>query len=126
MNFLRCDWIARQIAPCFLLLDNIETVLGTGHDDDSNPALDDNDSDQVLRPTAAKANPESRFRSRRTTHKAIDRILSTLLVEIDGLMRPSDHGDFRPVIVIATTNDISAIDRYRGSFHGLVSHFLRY
>ena len=68
---------------------------------------------------------------KRTAHQALDRLLSTLLVEIDGLsssrtlskfkyvveqseggpMTEDDREDYKPVIVIATTSDIRLIDR---------------
>jgi SpoVK/Ycf46/Vps4 family AAA+-type ATPase len=86
--------MARSIAPCFLLLDNIDVILGA---------------------PAAAPSPFGAVRSKRnstrTTHKAIDRILSTLLMELDGILDPSerennnvehDASGIGEVIVIAT------------------------
>jgi SpoVK/Ycf46/Vps4 family AAA+-type ATPase len=47
---------AKQLAPCFIVLDNLDTIF---------------------------MNTDSKFR--RDTHTALDRLLSTLLVEIDGI-----------------------------------------
>jgi hypothetical protein len=115
------------MAPCFLLLDNLEIVLGSGGREDW---------------TGKGQGQGQGVRSgRRTAHQALDRLLSTLLVEIDGLgssrilskvksmrLRGSRLGDsiheeesegdgdgdgfeYKPVIVLATTSDISLIDR---------------
>jgi SpoVK/Ycf46/Vps4 family AAA+-type ATPase len=111
---------ARQLSPCIILLDNIDTILGRTN------KLNDRQS--------------------RTSSVALDRILSTLLVEIDGVMGDSFGGlnnnssnsnnsgsssggrdgageasivpslnlnrysKPRPVVVIATTTDISYLD----------------
>jgi SpoVK/Ycf46/Vps4 family AAA+-type ATPase len=117
------------MAPCFLLLDNLEIILGSGGREDE---------------TGKGQGQGQGVRSgRRTAHQALDRLLSTLLVEIDGLgssrilskvksmrLRGGGQGDdihkeesdgdgdgdgdgveYKPVIVIATTCDISLIDR---------------
>ena len=88
--------MARSIAPCFLLLDNIEVILGSPY----------------------PINSSDGYRSR-TAHKAIDRILSTLLIEIDGIKDPSNksrHSEMPvedQVIVIATmSNHPATLDRY--------------
>lgn len=116
------------MAPCFLLLDNLEIILGSGG----------STGDQGVRS------------GRRTAHQALDRLLSTLLVEIDGLSSSrtlsklrkikseaimkenqtegntggedggEDEGEeeeeeesrLKSVIVIATTSDINLIDRW--------------
>lgn len=118
------------MAPCFLLLDNLEIILGSGGREDETGKGQGQGQGQGVRS------------GRRTAHQALDRLLSTLLVEIDGLgssrilskvksmhLRGGGHGDytqeedddgdgdgdgleFKPVIVIATTCDISLIDRY--------------
>jgi SpoVK/Ycf46/Vps4 family AAA+-type ATPase len=119
---------AREMAPCFLLLDNLEIILGSG---------------------VSTGNQGIRS-GRRTAHQALDRLLSTLLVEIDGLSssrtlsklrkmkaeiiskddktgentrdEEEEEGDeedeeddeesrLKSVIVIATTSDINLIDR---------------
>lgn len=81
-SLLRC--IARAVAPCFLLLDNIDVIFGSNN---SNGSL-------------------------RTTHQAIDRMLSALLVEIDGVTAKDNRA---PVVVIATATHTACIDRYRSS-----------
>lgn len=119
------------MAPCFLLLDNLEIILGGGGREDETGKGSGPGQGQGVRS------------GRRTAHQALDRLLSTLLVEIDGLgssrilskvksmnVRGRGHGDYtleddgdgdgdgeeegfeyKPVIVIATTCDISLIDR---------------
>ena len=116
------------MAPCFLLLDNLEIILGSG---------------------VSPGNLGIRS-GRRTAHQALDRLLSTLLVEIDGLSssrtlsklrrtkidaisKENETGEntrgteeeeeeekedeedeesrLKSVIVIATTSDINLIDR---------------
>jgi SpoVK/Ycf46/Vps4 family AAA+-type ATPase len=96
------------MAPCFLLLDNLEIILGSG-------------TEGAVRGAGT---------NKRTAHQALDRLLSTLLVEIDGLsssrtlsnVGSSKNGDmrsggvakdteWRPVVVIATTCDMGLIDR---------------
>lgn len=79
---------------------------------------------------------------KRTAHQALDRLLSTLLVEIDGLSSSrtlskfkyvveqteggsmteddeDDRQDYKPVIVIATTSNIRLIDRYGPPYSSL-------
>ena len=113
-------YTAREMAPCFLLLDNLEIILGSGV-------------------TGAEGGQGVRAGRRRTAHQALDRLLSTLLVEIDGLassrtLHQLSQRDSRgnrnsqvgsdvsssgggvqgrngAVIVIATTCDINLIDR---------------
>ena len=113
------------MAPCFLLLDNLEIILGSSGSTGS----------QGIRS------------GRRTAHQALDRLLSTLLVEIDGLSssrtlsklrkttskavteanqteentgvdkedeeeeEEEEDSRSKSVIVIATTSDINLIDR---------------
>lgn len=79
---------ARKISPCFLVLDNIDIIFGTNDN-----SYDDN-----------KDNNE--YKSKRTSHKALDRVLSSLLLEIDGISTIKDS----VVIVIATTTDIRNLD----------------
>lgn len=87
----RLIYLARQISPCILLLDNIEKIIGI-----------DNEAKHT-----------------RTSHRATDRILSMLLVEIDGIasskvfFRSRDILDFDKdckVIVIATAESADTID----------------
>jgi SpoVK/Ycf46/Vps4 family AAA+-type ATPase len=92
------------MAPCFLLLDNLEIILGSG-------------TEGTVRGAGTY---------KRTAHQALDRLLSTLLVEIDGLsssrtlsnLSSTKNGnkrpdtEWRPVVVIATTCDMGLIDRY--------------
>ena len=75
------SYVARAVAPCFLLLDNIDVIFGSSASD----------------------------RSLRTTHQAIDRMLSALLVEIDGVAAKDNCA---PVVVIATATHTACIDRY--------------
>ena len=105
------------MAPCFLLLDNLEIILGS---------------------RGSTGNQGIRS-GRRTAHQALDRLLSTLLVEIDGLSssrtlsrlrkmkadiiskddktgeniraKEDEESTMKPVVVIATTCDINLIDR---------------
>jgi len=96
----------RRSAPCFLILDNIEMIVGLS-------PLDCRESIGARRG--------------RTSHAALDRVLSTLLAEIDGLARKQTrkegggtgrkfpHHSSGAVIVVATTSDISQIDRYMTS-----------
>lgn len=98
---------ARKVAPCFLLLDNIEMVVGV-------------DCPQT---TAPLADGHSHSHSSRTSHAALDRILSTLLAEIDGLSGKSyatssyggngheESSGTSGVVVVATTNNLRLIDR---------------
>ena len=62
---------ARKMAPCFLLLDNIEVLLGL----------------RLATNSSLKSGTHDRTRrgGSRTSHQAIDRVLSTLLVELDGI-----------------------------------------
>jgi SpoVK/Ycf46/Vps4 family AAA+-type ATPase len=76
------------MAPCFLLLDNIEVVLGIS------PSTN----------TGGTRSTRTRRRDgHRTSHQAIDRILSTLLMEMDGIrVKPGDSIE-ETVIVLATS-----------------------
>ena len=98
-------YTARRIAPCFILLDNLEAVVG-------------------LPPEVMPARGGSRINSRRTQHRAIDRMLSALLTEIDGVREDDSPGspvgmghgrreniEESHVIVIATTADRALLDR---------------
>jgi SpoVK/Ycf46/Vps4 family AAA+-type ATPase len=95
--------MARSIAPCFILLDNIEVILG---------------APSSLNASSGAA--EGKRHRTRTTHKAIDRILSTLLMELDGIEDPSERKNNienpsgGQVIVIATmSSHPKTLDRYR-------------
>lgn len=81
------------MAPCFLLLDNLDIILGRSDSDDN----DDNDDDDIS--DDSPGNNSSRSvtggvgrGSRRASSVAFDRMLSTLLVEIDGI------GDAAPAV----------------------------
>ena len=101
-----CFEAARSMAPCLLLLDNLEIILGgTGGD---------GGDDGFERGTFGRQN--------RTSHVALDRLLSSLLVEIDGLGDPksvvgggnngsSARETTNPVIVIATTTNLACLDK---------------
>ena len=85
--------IAREISPCFIIFDNLDILLGTNNSDGESGL----------------------FSSRRTSHKALDRTLSTLLVEIDGISSLTDsrsgEGGTPRVVVIATSSSFGTIDR---------------
>lgn len=90
---------ARGLSPCFIILENIEIILGGDVDDD-------NDSGQG----------DGGYRSKRTSHKALDRLLSTLLVEIDGINSSGGSGGGysigdKRVFVIATATRLDCLDK---------------
>ena len=72
------------MAPCFLLLDNLDIILGKSNSDES-----DDDITSVNVPTDTSNSDTGRAGvgrgSRRASSVAFDRMLSTLLVEIDGI-----------------------------------------
>lgn len=108
--------VARLHAPCFLLLENIDCILGKAANDDDFPGGDGGGG--------------SKRSLQRTSHHALDRILSTMLVELDGIQKSSDRemasaldfagadavsanivaGKDSSVVVIATTSDMSLLD----------------
>jgi SpoVK/Ycf46/Vps4 family AAA+-type ATPase len=91
------------MAPCFLLLDNIEIVLGGNGNNSRDDTSLSNDED---------SDDSDDDYSSRTSHKALDRVLSTLLVEIDGVTTISDSSQsWRRVIVLATTSNPKVLDR---------------
>ena len=95
---------ARQRAPTFLLLDNLDVLLG-GTNSVLKGEEEDDDNDDVA---SSDATPS---RSQRTAHKALDRVLSMLLMEIDGLEGGS--GTRKPsetVVVLATVTDERLLD----------------
>ena len=89
---------ARELSPCIVLLDNIDMILGSGSSGSSNGNnIDDNEDTSKISGTN-RSNKSSFLRtstkakspqSSRTRHHAVDRMLSTLLVEIDGIFTPS-------------------------------------
>ena len=91
---------ARRLAPCLVVVENIDSIFGSeggGEDDPSVPRL-------------------QTHRNRRTQHAALDRLLSCLLVQVDGIgSDPTDSGTpsdaSRPVIVVATCQDPTVLDR---------------
>lgn len=75
--------LARSIAPCFLFFDDIEIILG--HNSHS---------------------------TQRTSNKSLDRILSTFLVEMDGINNSSNDNDqSKAIIILAAVSDKSLIDK---------------
>lgn len=99
---------ARTIAPCMILLDNIDILLGAST---TTTSSDDDGRGSDGRGYASSSRVEKERMTRdRTRHKSIDRILSTLLVEIDGL-HSNGSLDLPTVIVIATTCSIDCLDR---------------
>ncbi len=111
-------YAARTIAPCMILLDNIDILLGascsttTSDDDgrDSDGRGGDGRGSDGRGGASSSGIKKERITRDRTRHKSIDRILSTLLVEIDGL---HSHGslDLPTVIVIATSCSMDCLDR---------------
>ena len=97
---------ARKLAPCLILLENIDILLGNLS----------NLSDEGV--------DEKRKMRSRTSDNTIDRFLSAFLIEIDGILSTSreDTGTIdpvnfdlreqalKPVIVIATSYNIECID----------------
>ena len=77
------SFVARRVAPCLLLLDNIDRLFSANEGENGGG---------------------------RTSHKALDRILSTLLVEIDGL-KVVDPITKPKVIVVVTATNSSLLDR---------------
>ena len=80
---------ARKAAPCLLILDNLDILLGgQNYDPADEPTSDDEDEENVNTNNNNKhisSTSLPSFRRDRTSHVAIDRLLSTLLVEIDGI-----------------------------------------
>lgn len=115
---------ARKYSPCFLLLENIENILGMStyaedeSDEEEDGAIDSRNirkSKSIGRPdrkqkTVSKPQKKKAVirRNQRTSHNALDRMLSTLLIEIDGISMDKEQ---KPVIVIATTTNSSCIDK---------------
>jgi SpoVK/Ycf46/Vps4 family AAA+-type ATPase len=102
---------ARRLAPCFLVLDNIEIILGA-----SSAVSETNGSSS----SNLKSSGSCQRTSSRTAHAALDRVLSTLLVEMDGIQKhlhpvktPKEDTSTisGSVIVIATTSNGMLIDR---------------
>jgi hypothetical protein len=93
---------ARQNAPCFIILEGLESLLGQ----------------QGEVGNGEKAN--GMYRSSRTSHSALDRVLSALLIEMDGIQEvdstdietgSSVHVNASRVVVVATTQSPDSIDR---------------
>lgn len=141
--------VARMYAPCFLLLENIDCILGKGAaddvdgDGDNDTHVDVGVGDHV--DTTVHSQPStSRRSSQRTSHHALDRILSTMLIELDGIQKSGEQvastsmedfseidestagmglglgidadarrrrGKDSSVVVVATTSDMSLLDR---------------
>ena len=101
-------YAARTIAPCMILLDNIDILLGASTT--TTTTTSDASSSEGRGGASSSGVKKERITRDRTRHKSIDRILSTLLVEIDGL---HSHGslDLPTVIVIATSCSMDCLDR---------------
>ena len=95
---------------------NIDILLGASSTTTTNTTSDDDGRGSDGRGSDGRGGASSsgvkkeRITRDRTRHKSIDRILSTLLVEIDGL---HSHGslDLPTVIVIATSCSMDCLDR---------------
>ena len=80
---------ARKAAPCLLILDNLDILLGGQNYDPADESASDDENVNVNtnfnnnKHISSTSLPS--FRRDRTSHVAIDRLLSTLLVEIDGI-----------------------------------------
>ncbi len=96
-------YAARTITPCMILLDNIDILLGAS----TTTTSSDDDGRSGASSSGVK---KERITRDRTRHKSIDRILSTLLVEIDGL-HSHESLDLPTVIVIATSCSTDCLDR---------------
>eukprot|EP01041_Mallomonas_annulata_P001587 gene1586-3064_t len=118
---------ARQIAPCILVLDDLDAVFGgdTGGDSDGDGDGDVPDDQLSTGPRRGQRRGPGR---RRTAHAALDRLLSTLLIELDGMGSESGTGawietvcsgsqyqsqypETKTVVVIATCSRIDSLDR---------------
>jgi SpoVK/Ycf46/Vps4 family AAA+-type ATPase len=80
---------ARELSPCIVLLDNLDMLLGASSaENDTAPSSDEKTSTHL--PGSSTGGGRSRgVRSTRTRHQAVDRMLSTLLVEVDGVYTTS-------------------------------------
>ena len=79
---------ARKAAPCLLILDNLDILLGGQNYDPAGEPTNDDEEENVNTNNNNKhisSTSLPSFRRDRTSHVAIDRLLSTLLVEIDGI-----------------------------------------
>lgn len=102
---------ARALAPCLLILDSIDIVFGSTGDVDVGGG---GQSGAGPGPGRGVFQP----RSSRSKHAALDRLLSTLLVELDGITSGNDinvtgspapsRGD---VVVVATASEKSLLDK---------------
>lgn len=117
---------ARSMSPCLLILDNIDIILGTPVDvseessseeslDLSNEQVIDTISTDSTTVPGEKFNHDSDtsrawLSRKRTQTGAIDRLLSTLLVEMDGLKLLSEEEN-KEVLVIATATHIRSLDK---------------
>jgi SpoVK/Ycf46/Vps4 family AAA+-type ATPase len=72
------------LSPCIVLLDNLDMLLGASAAESD--AANNGDSQTSSRPSGTGGRG---VRSARTRHQAVDRMLSTLLVEIDGVYTTS-------------------------------------
>jgi SpoVK/Ycf46/Vps4 family AAA+-type ATPase len=72
---------ARELSPCILLLDNLDMILGSS----SSSGGEGKGNGGSGRGSSAGASGGKRFSRNRTRNHAVDRMLSTLLVEIDGI-----------------------------------------
>ena len=101
---------ARALAPCLLVLDNIDIIFGSNSIDEFRPE-----------------GGGFRSHSNRSKHAALDRLLSTLLVELDGIPPESSAGaaisSRGDLIVIATASDKSLLDKALKRPGRLEEHF---
>lgn len=124
---------AREMAPCLLVLDNLDIILGSPieHEDrekDKDSAENNSEDDASDDGDGNEGNPKAEMHSveqgaqawqsrQRTRAPAIDRLLSTLLVEMDGLKLLSEPQESKSsdsskeVIVIATATRVQSLDK---------------
>jgi len=131
--------LAREMAPCLLVLDNIDIILGSPileqqqgeeeeeDDEDHLAEVDDTEGPSMNSSSSSYTSKKQSWRSRqRTRAPAIDRLLSTLLVEMDGLkvLQPTEiqavhsqdklnnnNNNQQEVLVIATATRINSLDK---------------
>mgnify|MGYP006076781149 CR=1 FL=1 len=100
-EIIKCFEKARSMAPCILLLDNLDIVFGTDNwaspQSEEGDDLDYNENDDD-------------FTTKRSSHPALDRILSALLIELDGISKTASNSSENSVLVIATTMNAQSID----------------
>jgi SpoVK/Ycf46/Vps4 family AAA+-type ATPase len=105
--------MARSVAPCLLVLDNVDIIFGTNARGDD--ATDGNGGNHHHNDNNNKGGYSSR--SNRASHAALDRLLSTLLIELDGITTTTTSSSSSPpsssssILVVATAVDPACLDK---------------